>query len=216
MNCLLVKLDTPIRNLYSFKQSEVYMGTVPKKLRERLKMDLLETKYTYFEVISEDKENIYVLTLSSKSEAEIIMEMLKNNSFSEVKLNIQDTPGEEISKYYEKIKALEHDVEECEKQMATLIDNLPKVEIVHDYLLNKKLRIMAAENFLRTEKVNVIQGYIPTDMEREFTRVVKSAVDNVYYLEISEAQRYDPMVPIFKNSKFAENFESLTAMYALA
>ena len=142
------------------------MGTVPKKLRERLKMDLLETKYTYFEVISEDKENIYVLILSSKSEAEIIMEMLKNNSFSEVKLNIQDTPGEEISKYYEKIKALEHDVEECEKQMATLIDNLPKVEIVHDYLLNKKLRIMAAENFLRTEKVNVIQGYIPTDMER--------------------------------------------------
>ena len=211
-----VKLDTPIRNLYSFKQSEVYMGTVPKKLRERLKMDLLETKYTYFEVISEDKENIYVLTLSSKSEAEIIMEMLKNNSFSEVKLNIQDTPGEEISKYYEKIKALEHDVEECEKQMATLIDNLPKVEIVHDYLLNKKLRIMAAENFLRTEKVNVIQGYIPTDMEREFTQVVKSAVDNVYYLEISEAQRYDPMVPILlKNSKFAENFESLTAMYAL-
>ena len=209
-------LDYPISELYSFKQSEVHMGAVPKKLRERLEMELLEAKYTYFEVISEDKENIYVLTLSSKSEAEMIMEILKNSSFSEVRLSIQDKPEIEILKCYGRIMDLEHDIKECESQMGTLVDNLPNIEIVYDYLMNKKLRVVAGENFLRTEKVNVIKGYIPTDMAEEFSQAVKVAVDNVFYLEVKEAQRDDPKVPILlKNSKFAENFESLTAMYAL-
>jgi V/A-type H+-transporting ATPase subunit I len=211
-----VKLNSPIKNLNSFEQSEVHMGTIPKKLKEKLDMELLETKYTYFEVISEDKENLYILTLSSKSEAEMVIEILRNNSFSDVKLSIQGNPEEEISEFIEKIKLLEKEIEDYEKEMEALIDNLPDMEIVYDYLMNKKLRIASSENFLMTEKVNVIKGYIPTDMVNQFTEAVKAAVNNVYYLEVKEAQKDDLNAPILlRNSKFTENFESLTAMYAL-
>lgn len=211
-----VKLNSPVKNLNSFEQCEVHMGTIPKKLREKLDKELLETKYTYFEIISEDKENLYILTLSSKSEAETVIETLRNNSFSDVKLSIQGNPEEEISEHIEKVKVIEKDIEDYEKGMEALIDNLPNVEIVYDYLTNKKLRIASSENFLMTEKVDVIKGYIPTDMVNQFTDVVKAAVNNVYYLEVKEAAKDDPKAPILlKNSKFTESFESLTAMYAL-
>lgn len=211
-----IHLDAPIRTLNSFEQSEVYMGTVPKKLKEKLDMELLENKYTYFEVISEDKESLYILVISSKAEAENVIETLKNNNFSDVKLSIQGTPEEEISGYAENIRMLEKEISELEQGMKSLIHQLGDIEIVYDYLMNKKLRIASSENFLKTQQVDLIKGYIPTEMVEEFTQVVRDAVDHIYYLEMQEAQDEDPEVPILlQNSKFTESFESLTAMYAL-
>ena len=50
--------------------------------------------------------------------------------------------------------------------------------------MNKKLRTMATENFLKTDSINVIKGYIPTDMEDEFTKVITNTLGSAYYLEI--------------------------------
>lgn len=210
------KLNTSIKNLNSFEQTEVNMGTVPKKLREKLQSDLLKTQYTYLEIVSEDKDNLYILILFSKSEAEMVMEILRNNSFSKIKLNVEGIPSEEISELNNKISAIETEIKSYEQEIAGLSSNLPEMEIVYDYLMNKKIRIASSENFLMTESVNVIKGYIPSKMAEEFTDTVRKALNNVYYLQIEEADKDDPDVPILlENSKFAKSFESLTSMYAL-
>ena len=41
--------------------------------------------------------------------------------------------------------------------------HLHDFEIIYEYLMNKKIRIAAQENFLQTEHIDVIEGYIPTD-----------------------------------------------------
>ena len=82
--------------------------------------------------------------------------------------------------------------------------------------MNKKLRLASSENFFRTESVNVIRGYIPTDLVEEFTQAVQSAVNNMYYLDIQEADKDDPNAPILlKNSKFAQSFEPNLHVYYL-
>src|SRR5690606_19477132 len=64
--------------------------------------------------------------------------------------------------------------------------------------------------------VDIIRGFIPTEMADKFKETVRSVLQNIYYLEIKDADPNDPSVPILlKNSKFASTFESLTAMYAL-
>lgn len=211
-----INLDTSIKNLNSFEQAEVSMGTIPKKIKEKLQNDLLETQYTYFESVSEDKDNIYILILFSKSESEMVMDILRNNGFSKIKLNVEGKPAEEIGELNKKINALETEIENYEQEIAELSSNLPELEIAYDYLMNQKLRIASSENFLMTESVNVVRGYIPSKMAEEFTDVVKKALDNVYYLEIKEADKDDPDVPILlENSKFTKAFEALTGMYAL-
>lgn len=209
-------LDYPINDLNQFVQSKVVMGTIPKKFKDKFNEGKLDLEYTYSEVVYEDKDGIYLFVLTSKEEFDKLNEMLRDNGFSSVKLNAQGTPKEEIEKFERKLEELKEKSEKFIGQIKELLINLSDLEIVYEYLMNKKLRIMSTENFLKTESVNIIKGFIPTDMTSEFTEVVSKSLDNAYYLEVEDADKDDPNVPILlKNSKFTESFESLTSMYAL-
>lgn len=209
-------LNYPIRGLKGFDQSETFMGAVPKKLKDKLFEDLLDLKYTYIEAVSEDKDNVYLFALTSKEESGQLNELLRNNSFSSLKITGEEEPEKEIIKIDEALKGLEEERKLIKDSIKGVSDNLPDLEVCYEYLMNYKLRLAASENFLTTESVNVIKGFIPSDRENDFRKAVESSQKNAYYLEISEADRDDPAVPVLlKNSKFAEVFESLTSMYAL-
>ena len=210
------KLDNPIKDLYSFNHIEVMIGTIPKKLKQNIESDLVDTEYTYFEILSEDKENLYVLIMTYKDEFDLVKDILKNNSFTNSKIAIEGEPASEIAKLNEKIKSLEHEISNCQNQLKSLSSEIHNLEIEYEYLMNKKLRLIASENFLTTENLNVIKGYIPTNRADEFNELVKTSLNNVYYLELEEADKDDENVPVLlENSKFVNSFESLTAMYAL-
>ncbi|SHI61946.1 V-type ATP synthase subunit I [Lutispora thermophila] len=211
-----IKIDTPIKDLASFEQSQMFLGTIPKKLKLKIQNELVETELTHFEIISEDKDNLYVIVLTYGFEVEKAKDILRFNSFSAIKLTGEDTPEKEISRIDERIKALEADISDYENQLKDLTSNLRDLQIVYDYLMNEKLRVISSEKFLMTENVNIIKGYIPTEMVSEFTETVKAALNNVYYLEIKEADKNDPKVPILlENSKLVKSFESITNMYSL-
>jgi len=209
-------LTSKIEDLKSIKACELSIGTVPKKLQEKLTEGLIESQFTYYEVVEEDKDNIYLIVISHNEEAEKIKDKLRNISFSKVQLHGLGTPIEVIKELelvnassMEEISKVEANIEDMSKE-------LPKMELVYDYLTNKKLRIAAAENFLMTEQVNVIKGYIPTDQVEDFTTKVEDVLHNTYYLELKDADKEDIKTPILlKNSKFVQSFEALTSMYAL-
>jgi V/A-type H+-transporting ATPase subunit I len=210
------KLNSPIRDLNKFEQCEVLLGTIPKKLKQKLETDLLDTQYTYFEILSEDKDNLYIIALTSKLEVDQLKEILRNNSFSNAKLIGEDEPSNEISRLEEQINIKQNEINIYDDKIKQLSDTLPDLKVEYEYLMNKKLRLMASEKFMSTDNINVIQGYIPTDMEEDFLKSINSALKSKYYIEINEADKDDPDVPILlRNSKFAQSFESLTGMYAL-
>jgi len=210
------KLDYPIKDLETLKQCEVFMGIIPTKMKDKLNEDLLELEYTYTEFVSEDKKNIYFFALTSKEESDRLNEILRMNGFSSIRLAGEGTPREELNLISERLKELEDKKAKIADEIKGLSGNVPDLEICYEYLMNKKLRVAVSENFLKTERVNVIEGYIPKDKADEFTEIVKQSQKNAYYMEIEEAKEDDPNVPILlKNSKFTETFESLTGMYAL-
>ncbi len=211
-----IKLDSPIKDLSSFKHIEVKLGTIPKKLKQNVEDDLVDSEFTYFEILSEDKDNLYIFVMTYKGEDTLVSDILRANSFSNIKLGIEGKPNLEITALNEKIKSLEGMVLDHKEVLNNLSSDTHNLEIVYEYLMNKKLRLTASENFLATDNLNIIKGYIPTDKTEEFVDIVKSSLDNVYYLELEEASNEDENVPILlENSKFASSFESLTSMYAL-
>jgi len=210
------KLDYPIKDLNSLKQCEVYTGIVPTKMKDKLNEELLDLEYTYTEFINEDKNNIYFFALTSKDETAKLNEILRRNGYSSIKINGEKTPKEEIKAIDERLSQLQEYKEKKIDEIKELSANVPNLEIYYEYLMNKKLRAAVSENFLKTERVNVIEGYIPTEKAEEFTEIVKKSQKNAYYLEMQEAEKDDPNVPILlENSKFTETFESLTSMYSL-
>lgn len=211
-----IKLESPISKLDAFSKSEIILGTVPKKLVQKLQEELTDTKYTYFEVLSEGVEDIYILAITSIEEEDLLKDILRNNGFSRVKLSGEKTPSEEIKEYEGKVNRLQNDITIQENEIKSLAKHLPELEVEYEYLLNKKLRFAASEKFVKTDNVTVIKGYIPTDMKNEFTDAIKGTLNDYYYLEVEEADKDDADAPILlKNSKFVQSFQSLTGMYAL-
>lgn len=209
-------LNYPIKDLRNFKQCEVFMGTIPKKMKDKLNLDLLDLEYTYVELLNEDKDNIYLFALTLNDEKEKLNDILRRNGYSSIKLNIEGIPKEHIASIEEKIKSLNMEKQNIISQIKELSKHIANFEVSYEYLMNRKLRLAISENFLATSYVTVINGYVPTDMEDEFKKIVSSTLNDAYYLEVKEADADDPNVPILlKNSKFADAFDSLTSMFAL-
>jgi V/A-type H+-transporting ATPase subunit I len=198
-----------------FSQSEVFTGTVPKKLKDKLMNELLPFDYTYYEVISEGKDESYLLAISSKEEKDAVNEVLRNNSFSSIKISGDEEPDKEMHKLAERLSVLKSEREAVKAEIKEMAVHLPDLEVYYEYLMNKKVRLHASENFLRTDSVNVIRGYIPTEMAGDFRKAVEASQKNAYYLDVKEAKDESDIPILLKNNKLNQTFESLTAMYAL-
>lgn len=210
------KLDYEVKSLRDFSFSEVFTGTVPKKLMEKLKSDLEPLKETHFEVLSEGKDEAYILGITSSTEKEEFNEILRNNSYTSLSIPTEGTPTAEMEKIRVELSRMKSEKAEVKAEIKSMANYLPQFEEVYEYLLNKKLRFAAESNFLKTENVNVISGYVPTEKAVQFRKAVEGAQDNAFYLEIEDAVDTDKEVPILlKNGSFSETFESLTTMYAL-
>ena len=208
-------LGYPVSSMKGFSQSEVFTGTVPKKLKDKLMNELLPFDYTYYEVISEGKDESYLLAISSKEEKDAVNEVLRNNSFSSIKISGDEEPDKEMHKLAERLSVLKSEREAVKAEIKEMAVHLPDLEVYYEYLMNKKVRLHASENFLRTDSVNVIRGYIPTDMAGDFRKAVEASQKNAYYLDVKEAKDEGDIPILLKNNKLNQTFESLTAMYAL-
>lgn len=209
-------LNYDVRLFRDFQFSEVFTGTIPKKLMEPLKEALGTLEETYLETLSEGKDEAYVVGLTSKREKEDFNEILRNHSFTTVNLSVSGTPEEEMKKRKESLEKMKEEKKKLQAEIKSMAGHLARFEEIYEYLLNLRLRYQAENNFLRTGSVNVIEGYIPTDKTDAFRKAVEKTQEGAYYLELAEAKKEDVSVPILlKNGKFAEAFESLTTMYSL-
>ncbi len=209
-------LDIPISYLENLQEAVLYIGTIPVNLQEMLVENLSGYENTHYEVVGEDKDNAYIVAISYGDEAENVKENLRNASFAKVVLKGENKPSEEIEILEEKIKLLDDEIEVMDKALEEATINLSDLEITYEYLNNKKLRIAAAENFLVTDQVNVIKGFVPTERKDEFEEKLKATLGNIYYLQTNDARKEDRNTPILlDNSGFVKPFESLTEMYAL-
>ena len=78
------------------------------------------------------------------------------------------------------------------------------------------MRENIVSNFKKTDTVDVIEGYIPADMEYEFQKLITRISSRNSYLEISDVDKDNPEIPILlKNSGLTGLFASITQMYAL-
>lgn len=209
-------LNYDVRSLKNFSFSSIFTGTVPKKLVDKLKKDTIELQETYLEVISEGKDEAYILGITSRDEKDAFSEILLNNSYASLSIPTETTVDEEYSIVKDKLNLLKEERKVAYDEIKSMKEYLGAFEETYDYLLNKKLRYAAEDNFMRTENVNVISGFVPTEQVADFKKAVEKTQENVFYLEVSEADKNDESVPILlNNGKFSESFESFTAMYAL-
>lgn len=209
-------IKEPIVDLNSFEKSKFIMGYLPTKNLEKFKTFTVDLKFTYFEEVDIVGKNSYCIIFTNELEKEMALENLRLNGFSEVNLEFKGVVSEEIEKLEAEKKILEDDNSKLTEEIKKFTVNIQKMQSVYEYYQNLALRNTVVSNFKATEKLDIIQGYIPADKEGNFKALLEKVSASKIYLEIEDAKKDDPDVPIIlKNNKIASLFESVTNMYAL-
>ena len=209
-------IKEPIENLKAFKTAKVFLGTVPKKSFETLKDSVRNFDKVYVEEISQDSTMINLMVLGSKLEEKELRNQLKTHSFTDLNFDFKGTFEEE----FERIKLREEEIKKADSKLKNTAERLlkviPKLEVQDNYLDNLLLRENIVSNFKKTDTVDVIEGYIPANMEYEFQKLITRISSRNNFLEISDVDKDNPEVPILlKNSGLTGLFASITQMYAL-
>ena len=209
-------IKEPIVDLNSFEKSKFIMGYLSTKNLEKFKTSTVDLKFTYFEEVDIVGKNLYCIIFTNELEKEMALENLRLDGFSEVNLEFKGVVSEEIEKLEAEKKILEDDNSKLTEEIKKFTVNIQKMQSVYEYYQNLALRNTVVSNFKATEKLDIIQGYIPADKEANFKALLEKVSALKIYLEIEDAKKDDPDVPIIlKNNKIASLFESVTNMYAL-
>ena len=209
-------IKEPIEDLNSFRKLKFIMGYLPTKSLEKFKTSIVDLKSTYFEEIDIVGRNSYCIIFTNQLEKEAVYENLRLNGFSEVNLEIKGVVSEEIQRLEDEKRILEEENSKLTDEIKKFTVNLQKMKSIYEYYQNLSLRNTVVSNFKATDKLDIIQGYIPADKENNFKELLEKLSASKVYLEIEDAKKDDPDVPIIlKNNKIASLFESVTNMYAL-
>ncbi len=212
-------IDVDLKDLYESKRFFFETGMIPKSYFENFNKNLIESNIESALVrkISERDSNIYALVISSKKDQEAYQEFLRENGFSRIRISETGPIKENLARSNAKKEENEKKIEEIEKQIGAYKSHSKDLEIYHSYLLNLRRKEETLEYFLKTKKIDYIQGYLPSDMVDEFKNDLRKALgEGKFFLEIKEADKDDENVPIIlKNNKLIEPFESVVDTYAL-
>ncbi|KID50282.1 hypothetical protein C095_01150 [Fusobacterium necrophorum subsp. funduliforme B35] len=100
------------------------------------------------------------------------MELLRMYGFTEFHFSFSGSFQEELKKIEMREEELKKRNVILEQKEEKLRENLSEMEIKKEYLENIILRDDVLSNFRKTDFVNIIEGYIPANLEKEFKVLV--------------------------------------------
>lgn len=211
-------IDINVNDLYNSNRFFFETGTISSKFYDELQKALVERSLdgTLVYKISEKEGDYYVVAVSTLALKEEFSEILREFGFSRVKI----AADENVSTYLNSLSTdkdkLNEEIDEVEKEIREFSKYLEDLHIYQSYITNCRKKEASSENFLKTRQMNIIEGYVPSDMTNEFKSELNNLLGDKYILDVIEASKDDPNVPIIlKNNKLIEPYESVVSTYAL-
>lgn len=211
-----IKLDAPFDDLKNIHSSNYFLGTINKNVANEFLEDFENNiKASYIEKLGITKDEINLLIMYHKMFTEQSEDLFKKYGLSKVNLKYSGTPREIIKDYEKKIENYKKEELDIIEEVKKYKDKIEELEIVYEYYKMEENKARVGENFLKTDKVLLFEGWTPEEKKTEFQDIVKQCCGNEYYIEFMEPSLEDNVPILLKNNKFAEPYEAITAMYSL-
>lgn len=211
-----IDLKVPSKAIEKTKHVNFITGYILSAQYESLKEDLKDFQYGLVERVGQDDKNSYILAIVEESELSKMTELLRKYSFYEETVKTEKNPAQDIKAKEKEIETLNNEIKEIENKYRSMTEDLDNLKLRYEYLKQVEKKLASVDNFLATKKVSVIEGYVASKNADIFQRRLRKNFPKDYYLEISEADKDDPNVPIeLENNKFVSVFEPLTEMYSM-
>lgn len=205
-------LDVSFKELKSIKTA-YFLGSLSVKYEETI---ISEFENEYLEIISKNNQDLYFLLIFDKDKKEEIAEKLRGFGFSEFKTDLEDTAINIIHNNADSIEKLKSKEFFVKEELASFEEDVRSLELVCEYYGNMTIRKDSINNFLKTENVLVIQGWVPEESKESLTSLVNKVTEDYNYLIFEDVKEEEiPVVPVkLKNNEINSAFEDITEMYS--
>jgi len=169
---------------------------------------------SHFEVLSRDKEQSYLLIIYLTSKEEDVMNVLKQYGFSKVTFKeLSGTVKHNIDQALENIERIEEEIEYIEENMTSYVKYKDDLEVLHDYLSIERERKIVLSNLLKTNKVFMLEGWLPENSAEEVKTFLEKSSD--CYIEIVKPKEDEEFPVLLANRAIPSTVESITNMYSV-
>jgi len=206
--------NAPLRSLKELNQTLYFLGSVSNIYEENLINDLNDC---YIEIMSKDDKETYFFALAHKENEIKVLDTLRIFGFTPFKSEEQEVPLKLIHDYNERIARIGAEKFILKEALASYDEEMKVMQLAYEYYSNLIFRKTINTNFLKTENISLIQGWIPVSTNNEFTIMTQKVLGEEYYLNFEEVKEEEiDDVPIkLENNDLNESFEAVTAMYNL-
>ncbi|MBR4953889.1 MAG: V-type ATP synthase subunit I, partial [Oscillospiraceae bacterium] len=165
--------------------------------------------------VSADEDAQYILCIFLKSEADAVMSVLRNYSFSAITFGgLKGTARDNIRRLEEQVEALQPRKQAFVEEIAAYAADREDFQCCIDYLGTKMERAQASYKLLGTDSTVYLQGWLSAPDEDEL-RTILEKYDCAWELIEPEESEY-PDVPVkLKNNWFTRPLNMVTEMYSL-
>lgn len=204
--------DASFEELESLKIPK-FLGSIPKQNEESLSSEL---ENCYLEIVSSNNDETFFFVMCNTEKKEEIAEKLRALGFSQFKTEEKVTPLKTIHDSIDRMAKIDSEKFFIKEELADFDEEYKTLELVNEYYENMIVRKEATGNFLKTENVMVIQGWLAADDEKELINVVKKVAGDEAYLTFEDVKEdeYDKVPTKLKNNELCTCFESITEMYS--
>lgn len=207
------KLDVSFEELSSMK-TPYFLGSVPKQYEESFISEITDT---YVEIISTNNQDLFFLVICGEDKKEEIAEKLRGFGFSQFKTQSTEVPINLIHDSMDKIEKLQSKKFFVCEELSALEEEEKILEIAYEHFNNMVIRKEAINNFLKTENVTLIQGWLPLNENEKFKSVIEETLGEDFYFVFEDVKDEEILnVPIkLENNSLNDSFESITEMYSV-
>lgn len=211
-------LDLDIGSIENSHRFFVEVGSIADQFYKDFDTDFVKKDFKTAMIIDLNKKDSlnYVIAISSLDEKDEFREFLRDHGFSKANIKTKKKVSEKIALNLEEIEKYEKNLEVSEKKIKENKKFLPDFYLYQAYLDNLRKKEASSEYFLKTKRLDFIEGYIPHNLKDKFNSDLKEVLGEEFVLDVNEADKDDPNVPIIlDNNKLIEPYESVVETYSL-
>jgi V/A-type H+-transporting ATPase subunit I len=212
-----MEMDVSPTELDGLTVARSLTGTVNKLAADSFKEAVEgEFPFAYIEFFGAVKDDISLLILSEPDTYEELFAKAKDLGFTRAALGFSGIPRAIVSGNNARISELEGEAAGIKVSIKAKAAEQGNLSIARDCLNTILHRERACENFLRSDSVVFIEGWVPTERDSAFRALIVKACGEDYFLEEEAVESGSESVPIkLKNNGFVSVFENITAMYSM-
>lgn len=203
-------------DLTNTRNTTVMYGVIPasediNRIISDIERDIQEC---WINIINSDKEQTYLQIITHNSRLEELNNYLRQNGFNKVNFDLKGTVKENIEKFTDNIKKINEEREKLKDKIIKYLDKKNELEVLYDHLNIQHDKIGMVRRLVRTNKVFMLEGWIPSHSVNAFKDYF-SKINAECALEIREPEKDEEYPVLLENNRFVQPFEVVTELYSM-